>query len=354
MTRSLLRPAALFLSLGVAFACADGSPLDSAESAVRSGPEPGALRAERVGESPVAPFDHWRVARTHAPGIDIYVARRDAERRPLLVYVQGSKCLPLFMVATGRLASTIPAEEVPSLLGRVHFAVVERRGLTSFGPPPATHEEMMAEARCTAEHGGVSKGERVRDVGDAVRALSLEPWVASVSVLGHSEGADVAAGVGQELDRDLAAVGLLAGAGITRFFDDIMLARRAGDSVQEVFDDLLWLTGPSPTGEYHGASVTRQITYAIDSTPLEDLRLAHVPVFVAAGARDEKVPIETSDAFVAELLRNRERKVRYVIVPGADHALASADGASRWREIVDAYIDWSLSGEKDRSVVVRR
>jgi pimeloyl-ACP methyl ester carboxylesterase len=333
-------------------------PDPSSQSAIGSGAaaEPGAPKAIRIGPSPVAPFDHWRVARTDAPDLDVYVARGGEERRPLLVYVQGSKCLPLFMVAPGRLASTIPTEDVSALLPRVHVAVVERRGLTSFGPPPATEEEMEAEARCTPDHGGVAKGERVRDVTDAARALALEPWVDSVSVLGHSEGADVAAGVGHALDHDLASVGLLSGAGITRFFDDAVLARRSGndDTAKRVFDDLVWITGPDATGDYDGASITRYISYAIDSTPLDDLRPAHVPVFVATGTRDDTVPIQTTDAFVAELLRNRERKVRYMMLPDLDHLLSTTDGVSRWGDVVSSFLDWTMAAEKDRSIVVRR
>lgn len=344
-------------------ACSDGEPTAApaalpctAPAAAPEEPPARALGAAHVGIAPVKPFERWRVDRPDAPAVDVYVARSD-ERRPLVVYVQGSKCLPLFMVGPGRLVSTIgdPAAIVP-LLSRVHFAVVERRGLTSFGKPPATEAEMQEEAQCTPEHGGVAKGERVADVADAIVALSHEAWVSSVSVVGHSEGADVAAGVGRVLGTSLTGVGLLSGAGITRFFDETVLARRTGndDAVKQSLDDLVWITGPEASGDYRGASITRQLTYAVDSTPLDDLRGSAVPVFVAGGTRDDKAPIEGADAFVAELLRGKDRRVTYLLLPGLDHDLAKLDGAEHWNDVLSSFVDWLLTPDKPRAVTIRR
>jgi hypothetical protein len=317
-------------------------------------PRAPAPTASFVGPAPVRPFEGWRVERADGPSIDVYVARDDAPK-PLVVFVQGSKCLPLFMVSPGRLVTTaLPPDDVKAEMSRVHFAFVERRGLESFGPPPATADEMQKSARCTETHGGVSKTERVEDVATAVRALAPLPWVSSVAVVGHSEGADVAAGVGKALgDELLEGVGLLAGAGITRFFDATLEARTRGDAaVKRVFDDLLWITGPSAEGDYAGASIARQLTYAVDSTPLDDLRGLPLPVFVAAGSRDDKSPPENADAFVTELLRERERRVKYVILPDLDHGFTASDGSEHAPEVLASVVDWVVS-PKERAVIVQ-
>jgi dienelactone hydrolase len=319
-------------------------------------PEAPLPTASLVGPTAVQPLEGWRVERADGPAIDVYVARDDVPK-PLLVFVQGSKCLPLFMVSPGRLVTTaLPPDDVKAEMSRVHFAFVERRGLESFGPPPATAEEMHERARCTETHGGVSKTERVDDVAAAIRALAPQPWVSSVSVVGHSEGADVAAGVGRAVgDELLEGVGLLAGAGITRFFDATVEARGRGDAaVKRVFDDLLWITGPSAEGDYAGASITRQLTYAVDSTPLDDLRGLPLPVFVAAGSRDDKSPPESADAFVTELLRERERRVKYVILPDLDHGFTASDGSEHAREVLASVVDWVAAPIKERAVIVQR
>ncbi len=311
------------------------------------------LEAHLVGATGYKVLERWGVTRPNGPPLDVYVARTEG-RRPLVVLVQGSHCLPLFMSRPGREVSTlfVRPDQLERELGRVSFAVVERRGLRSFGAAPASEAEAKTLARCTAEHGGVDKRERVADVADAVRALRGQPWVGPVFVLGHSEGADVAAGVAGRLGDAFAGVGLLSGAGPTRFFDDIANARRQGRpvAVKAALDDLIALTGPQPPAEYAGAASVRQLSYAVDSTPLDDLRASALPIFVAGGTRDEKSPIESADLFVAEMLRARARRLRYVMLPDLDHAYMTPDGADRMPDVLRAFVDWALEPMKGRDV----
>jgi pimeloyl-ACP methyl ester carboxylesterase len=174
-------------------------------------------------------------------------------------------------------------------------------------------------------------------------------------VVGHSEGADVAAGVGRAMADKLPGVALLSGAGITRFFDQVVQARvQTDEDVKQVFDDLIWITGPDASGDYKGASITRQLTYAVDSTPLDDLSRVKVPVFVATGTSDDKVPVLTTDAFVTELLRNRERQVTYAILPKLDHQFATADGTSHFHDVLKLVVDWAIAGASGRTVRIAR
>jgi pimeloyl-ACP methyl ester carboxylesterase len=173
-------------------------------------------------------------------------------------------------------------------------------------------------------------------------------------LLGHSEGADVAAGAARALGTRIAGVGLLSGAGATRFFDDTTLARRRGDlpGVKSALDDLIALTGSAPPAEYAGAASVREISYAIDSTPLEDTRAVNTPVFVAGGTSDDKAPIESADLFVAELLRDPTRAVRYAILPELDHALRDSKGGEHVGEVVHAFVDWMFAPSKPRLVTI--
>jgi pimeloyl-ACP methyl ester carboxylesterase len=328
-------------------------------SAPSQGPRSNGL-AVRVGESPLKPYEQWRVERADAPALDVFVARKDRQRRPLVVFIQGSHCLPLFMLADRdgerRELSTFLLHSVLSKeLQRAHFAAVERRGLKSFGAPPASEEEARAAAPCTQQRGGVSKVERVKNVADVVTALASQPWVDGVFVVGHSEGAYVASGVVHHLrDVGVSGVALLSGPGPTQFFDFVLEARHQNDqaAVKRVFDEMIWVTGPDAKGDYRGADVARQVTYSVDSTSIDDLRGSKVPIFVAGGTRDDKAQIEGADVFVAEMLRDRERTLRYVILSGLDHGYIDADGKDHSGEVLTALLDWALAPDKDRSVVV--
>ncbi len=316
--------------------------------------------AQPVGPTPWAPFEEWAVSRSNGPAIHAYFAGDRHQRKPLVVLVQGSQCLPLFMIGKRpdgrdrRVSTALYSEFTAAQLERVHVVWVERRGLQSFGPLPSSEEEGERLARCSAEHGGVSKRERVADVAAVAEAFAEKPFVESIYVVGHSEGAYVAGGVVKQLGHSVKAVGLLSGPGPTQFFDWLVQARRDNDpqAAVQVFSDMIWLTGASANGAYRGAAIARQLTYSIESTSIDDLAQSKVPIFVAQGTVDSKAPVESADLFVAEALRDRDRRIRYLMLPGLDHGYRDAKSGEDYApQVLDAFLDWALGGAKGRSVV---
>lgn len=312
----------------------------------------------RVSETAATAFPAWEqlsITRESGPRLHVY-ASRGAGRLPVVVYVPGSRCWPLFMTRVkdgktrllstfmGGFLDTIEARDLP-----VHFVAVERRGLVSFVEPPATE----TPPRCTDTLGAIAKEDRVADVRDVVVALASEPWVGPVYLAGHSEGGDVVAGVVRELGTPaIAGIGLFAGAGPTRFFEYLMLERDDPGTVAAVFADMLWLTGPGASGDYRGAPIKRDLSYAIDSTPLEDLHAAALPIFVAQGTNDDKTSVEAVDLFVLELLRRRDRVLRYERFAGLDHGFQTAAGDDRSGRVLTDFVRWMLAPDPRRSVEV--
>ncbi len=253
-----------------------------------------------------------------------------------------------------KVSTALFSEFTAAQLERVHVVWVERRGLQSFGPLPPSEEAAERLAHCTTAHGGVSKRERVADVAAVADAFARSPFVESIYVVGHSEGAYVASGVVKQLGHSVKAVGLLSGPGPTQFFDWLVQARRDNDSqaALRVLRDMVWLTSGNATGDYRGAAIERQLTYSIESTSIDDLAQSKVPIFVAQGTEDSKAPVESSDLFVAEALRDRERRIRYLTLPGLDHGYRDAKSGKDYApHVLDAFLDWALSGAKGRSIV---
>jgi pimeloyl-ACP methyl ester carboxylesterase len=312
-----------------------------------------AVVAEHVGDPPRAPWQRWKIRRDTAPDLDAYVTA-DPAPRPLVVFAAGSHCVPVFFYQQQgkerRFRSTLPFQDfLDRGQHRVHFAVVERRGLRSFEDLPATdlHDE------CTPEHGSISKEDRVRDVADVVLALEAQSWVSQVFVAGHSEGADVAAGVARALPRDVRAIGLFAGGGPSQFFDHVEQARGDGSdaAVQAVFDELLTMTGAHRPTEYRGFPAERYLSYAVRSTLLDDLRDLDLPVFIAQGTRDHNSAVASADLLAVELLRRSERAVLYLVLPGLDHGFFSLDGIDHQTVVFTRFLDWAA--RPDRGVESR-
>jgi predicted esterase len=300
----------------------------------------------RIGPTPWAPWEAWQLPRAERPTLDIYLARTN-ERRPLLVLLQGSGCSPLFAIAEGgrrRMSSLlVQAEDLPST---VHVMVIEKVGVRSFEASfdPAT----MAGGgqRCSDDYErNVDKQLRVADVVEAIRAARALPWVSEILVAGHSEGADVAAGVGRALGRELTAVGILSGAGATQLFDFVVAARVVSQHAEahQALLETFALAGPNPPADYRGHSFRRWQSYALRSTPLDDLRATDLPIFVAHGTDDQASRIENADLFVVELLRSaRSSALFYWVLEGVDHGYVDAQGESHAARVLRRFVDWAL------------
>ncbi len=309
-----------------------------------------------MGPTAWKPWTHWTLERTDQPQLDLYVAA-DQAPKPLLVMLQGSGCYPLFEVGapdaegkTRRSSSLFyfakAVRDVPS----VHVLAIEKRGVRSF----AGLDDQ--EPVCSAEYErGLSKADRITDVVDAIAAFASQPWVTQVLLLGHSEGADLATGVAKALGPGkLAAVGLLSSAGPTQLYDFVVFDRKSGNhrAVLDDFQKTLELLGSNPPDRFSGHSALRWKSYAVDSTPLQDMVGLEVPVFVAHGSKDENSPVESADLFVIELLRqNRKRSVYYFMVPDATHGFVGADGKDHAAEVIRRFVEWSVAPKKITAVV---
>ena len=312
-----------------------------------------------VAETSRAPWQQWAISFEGRRPLDIYVARATDRRAPLVMVVQGSACYPLFRVGEEegrqRFQTTLPAgieERVHNGPTSVHFAAVERPGLCSFDGGDPRHEPRF----CTEERGGITKQERVKDVADAALALAGEPWVSGIVLVGHSEGGDVVAGAARLLGSErVLAVALLAGGGPTQFFDFVAQARRERDAraAQAVFDELLALdSGGRTASGYRGHPIERIFSYAIDSTPLDDLVAVNVPVFIAQGTDDAHVALESADLLALELLRRRPlRAVSYLIAEGLDHGFCNSNDDDYSGVVLDRFLSWALGAKPERTVL---
>jgi pimeloyl-ACP methyl ester carboxylesterase len=312
-------------------------------------PHPVGPRADGFTEAHRAGWLRTRVTRSDAPTLDVYLHADAPPRRrgPLVVLLQGSNCGPVLghrRRADGRisLVSSVPLVPVveDGLAPFAHYVLVERVGVRSDGPPLEGPVPRFTEA-CRAR--AANKELRVRDVADAILALSTEPWVERVLVVGHSEGSDIGIAVAARLGSRIAGIALLGGAGPTQFFDDVVLARREGRTKAAFSETIEAATTPTretgSTEERYASARAR--SFALASTPLDDALRISIPIYVAHGDADDRVPIESADLFAVELVRRR-RAIRYESYVGADHAFACEDGRDLGPRVLEAALRFLL------------
>lgn len=299
------------------------------------------------------PFHHYTVPRTDGSKIDLFIAAAKKKPAPTIVVFGGSKCLPVVMLKKDRTVSALMFfGDLAGQSGRVNIVAVEKRGLKSFGPPPNSKEEADQIMKSEFERGLFLKETRVNDGIAVVEALLASDSFKDIHLVGHSEGGDVVSGICRaRAGRGIKSAALMAGAGPTRFFETSVQARseKGAAGVKSVLDREIFLSVP---GNAKTPEELQQYTYAIASSPLDDLKGINVPLFIAHGDADIKTPVAAADVFAAEMFRVPSQPLTYLMLPGLDHGFVDPKGEDRSGELLDCYVNWVLSGKYGRSIII--
>ena len=276
-----------------------------------------------------------------------------ATRKPLLVYLEGSGAQSHFVSMDGRIGMGVFGL-IAKHHGKTHHVVTtEKRGVP-FGD--AGNRGSALEA--SDEYNRFATLEnRAADVRLLLDTLLAEEAVDSsqVILLGHSEGADVAAAVAA-MDNRISHVAFLSGGGAAQFFDLFALTRRRlareGASAEEIEEQIASLENQmreilqdpdSETRMFAGHAFKRWATFATVPSA-ENLAKSTASLFLAHGTDDESVPIESFDYLVVELLRNRRQDITVKRYPGCDHSyirVGEKPSGEPFQKLINEVIQWA-------------
>ena len=276
------------------------------------------------------PVAELAIARPDGSSLRYYVRgpkTAPAATAPIVIFLVGSGCNAAFRLKDGQLRDTLYGlvrEAAPEAV----VATPEKRGVpfghfngrgSAIGCPDA----FVAHATLAQR-----RDDAIRTL-DGLRAQGFQGR--QVLVVGHSEGAEVAAAVAGARP-DVTHVAFLAGGGPSEGVDAAFFARRravaAGAGPEEVeravaeveTDFRAILADPGSTRKFYSGHAYRYWSSYLDHAASESLAKARAKVFVAHGSADANVPIESFDFLVMELVRAR-RDVTVRRIPGAAHDL---------------------------------
>ncbi|MFG0259789.1 MAG: alpha/beta hydrolase family protein, partial [Phycisphaerales bacterium JB041] len=254
------------------------------------------------------PFGYTRLTTTDAYGrtIECYLsASRSDEPLPLVVSVQGSGCGSVFgMTDDGQVYGGLQNIVLGAFGGRVRVLVVEKPGVSFADQPDRPGVAEGCPEVFLEEHTVPRWTEALRAaIAHTVTQPGVDPD--RVLILGHSEGADMAAHVAAA-DPTLAShIALLAGAGVSQLFDMMLLAgqpRADGEPeadrnarVLEVLETWQRIAADpdSTTMMAWGHPYRRWSSFMANSSAASLERIATTtPMFLAQGTADRSSPIE--------------------------------------------------------------
>lgn len=257
------------------------------------------------------------------------------QRKPLMIYVDGSGAQSQFQIVDEhKLSVGLFGLLARAAGGKFIVAACDKRGV-EFGKAagrPGSGEGASEEYLRHATY-----DDRVSEVRLLIDALAAQPNVdaSRVVLVGHSEGADVAAGVAAA-DPRVTHVAFLAGGGPSQMFDLLVLRRdgmlKSGASpaeTEQAISELereyreIFKDRASTTRFFMGHAYRRWASF-FAHLPVENLLASKARLFLAHGTRDESVPIEAFDLLVIELIRAGREDVVVRRCPNCDHGFQDA------------------------------
>ena len=279
----------------------------------------------------------------------------DSEK-PLLIYVEGSGAQSHFVALGKRIAWSTFGLIAKNYGPEHHVVTTEKRGVAfGFSAKRGTGEGGSKEYRRHA-----TLANRVRDVRLMLDTLLSEPMIdkSQVILLGHSEGADVAAAVSAVDDR-VTHVAFLSGGGAAQFFDFFVQQRKTllktGSSPEETEQSIAQLESQireilnDPQNDsrfFAGHSFNRWSSFATVSAA-ENLLKTKAQLFLGHGTEDQSVPIESFDFLVVELLRHGRLDARVRRYVGCDHSfikVGEEPANEPFQNVIGEVLKWA--GEK--------
>ncbi len=271
--------------------------------------------------------------RTDAGAPVRYHLSKPAQRAPLVLYIQGSGCIPPFSgLGTDNRSSTIYSWVQLAAQGRYAVMSVDKPYQPD-APPP---EGQGAATGCGAAFNDhFSFDTWLATLETALRHALGRPEVDArrVLVIGISEGAPMAAALARAVPA-VTDVALVGANGPTQLFDLAAGAYRAGDSDTDRLKRLQELDAqygaiaadPRSTSKFMWGHTYLRWSSFFSHATAEELARSRARVYLVSGMRDEAVPILSTEVLYAQL-RTQGRDVTFRRIPDVGHGLVR-DGAS--------------------------
>lgn len=304
-----------------------------------------AVQEESIDFNPI-PITRLTLPAENGPPIRYYLSKT-AQKSPLVLYIQGSGCVPPFMgLGTARRASTIYSWLPLAQQGRYAVMAVDKPW-QSDTPQQGPFGSAIGCAGKFNDHFSYETwlATLTQAVHHALRRPEVDPR--RVLVIGSSEGAPMAAGLARALP-EVTDVVLLGANGPSQLFDFAANIYRSTDSddikalrLQELDATYAAIAAdPTSTTKYAwGHPYLRWSSFFAQST-MDNLAHSKARVYIAAGMQDSSVPILSTEVLYTQL-RVQGRDVTMRRVPLAGHGLVP-DGRPmpEAQKEYDAFMAW--------------
>ena len=178
-----------------------------------------------------------------------------------------------------------------------------------------------------------------------------------IIAIGHSEGSDVVAKLGT-INKNLTHIGFWSGSGNSQYNDFALMTRKDAisgkisekESVEKLDSLFIQLEDiekdkSSISKDWLDNSYRRWKQFSEPS--VDNLLKIDIPIFVAAGTKDESVPVESSLIVKTEFIRKNKKNLTYRLYPNYDHSFElisetpNQEPEDKWMEVFKEFMEWT-------------
>lgn len=282
------------------------------------------LSPEKLG------FDHFEIEDKALGTINYYVSKNE-NKKPILIYLDGSGPYPLFHQMDGGFIGSTVVLDFDKLSKNYSVVLISKPGVPfvdkmesdSTGFPK--YEEPEEYVRKLSLNWRVDSASKVID--ELVKNRNGEP--ADVIVFGFSEGAQVGPYLAEK-NKNVTHLLLFGGNGLNQLFDPIITARMKASTgqiseteAQQEIDSLfvqykqIYNKPESINDHWWGHSYKRWASFA-QKDPYKSLVNLDIPIYMANGSMDEN-SVLSADYIQLEFIKKQKSNLTYKTYPNYDH-----------------------------------
>lgn len=299
-------------------------------------------------------YEHYKVIeKKDTINYHIYAPGGINSKENLLVFIHGSNSKPFyeFFEKDGKKyrGSTVPFD-LSSIPENYAFVIVSKKGIdfcydkeVEFEPPKEYYQNLSLSFRA-------NQYDKVINHISNKHGTKLKKIV----VIGHSEGSDVVAKLGT-INKKITHIGFWSGSGNSQLYDFPLFIRKEVlqeklteeegieeiNSLFEKYSDIM--NNPNATDKsWYGHPYKRWANFS--EPPIENLLKIDIPLYVAMGAKDNSVPVESTYLIPVEFIRKGKKNLTFKVYPKLDHSFneKSKEGKviRRWNEVFTEFMSW--------------
>ena len=306
-------------------------------------------------------FRQTESVRPDGSRLKIYLGNFDSSldaRKPLLVYVEGSGAQSHFTKLDDQRIAYGVVGLLANRFGKSHHVVCSEKRGVPFG---FSGQRGAGEGGSDEYNRHATLSDRIDDVRLMLDSLLSQDHVdaSRVILLGHSEGADVVAGVAA-VDPRVTHVAFLSGGGAAQFFDFFVQQRKTlaaqgatAEEVEAAISELEQqirdiLADPDSEKKFFAGHAYKRWSSFATVPAAANLARSGARLFLAHGTADQSVPIESFDYLTVELLRSGRTDAVIRRYPDRDHSfipVGAEPSSDPFLEVVQEVVAWASKTE---------